>query len=427
MLKIAVFDAFFSWPPHGGACVDVFDLCTTARKFGYDIRLFLLHNETLFKRGQVASPLEIPFEQIEVALDEFMPSRLERKVVPPVVAWKPDIVFIANSHFLKPHLVRFFASRFPTIVRFYTYECFCYQKDGTFFRDGQICPHISTESKYQGFQCLKCGIKHMLFEKNARKIFLHEFLASGAYRVFRYQKILDSAMKQASGILVYNSFFADRLAYLGKRVTVIPSGTDLRFFPPQAPKPANSGKKIILMSGRTSYRIKGLPVLFDALKILRGKGEEFELRLTLKPEEKTLLMPDPWWSEIFNTPWIRVEQWRPREKMAELYREADICVFPSSWVEPCGIVAIEAMACRRPVVVSSYGGLSDIVRGGKDGLTFAPLDPESLAMALLRFLHDSAFRDEMAGKALERSKFYEWDSLFQQYYQPLFSEFAARS
>jgi len=44
-----------------------------------------------------------------------------------------------------------------------------------------------------------------------------------------------------------------------------------------------------------------------------------------------------------------------------------IGIVPSLWAEPFGIVALEAMACARPVIASRVGGLSDIVVDGGYG------------------------------------------------------------
>ncbi|MHB1131271.1 MAG: glycosyltransferase family 4 protein [Chloroflexota bacterium] len=64
---------------------------------------------------------------------------------------------------------------------------------------------------------------------------------------------------------------------------------------------------------------------------------------------------------------------------------ADVSAFPSLY-EPFGIVALEAMAARSPVVATSVGGLGEVVRHNETGLTAYPDDPKSLAWAIIQAL-----------------------------------------
>ena len=54
------------------------------------------------------------------------------------------------------------------------------------------------------------------------------------------------------------------------------------------------------------------------------------------------------------------------EDRDRLFKIADCAVFPSLY-EPFGIVALEAMAARCPVVVSEVGGLKDVVQHAETG------------------------------------------------------------
>jgi glycosyltransferase involved in cell wall biosynthesis len=66
---------------------------------------------------------------------------------------------------------------------------------------------------------------------------------------------------------------------------------------------------------------------------------------------------------------------------------ADVAVFPSLY-EPFGIVAPEAMAAGAPVVVSSAGGLAEVVTHLVTGLTAYPDSADSLAWAIVETLND---------------------------------------
>ncbi|RYD05650.1 hypothetical protein N752_07075 [Desulforamulus aquiferis] len=70
-----------------------------------------------------------------------------------------------------------------------------------------------------------------------------------------------------------------------------------------------------------------------------------------------------------------------------LYHFADVAVFPSLY-EPFGIVALEAMATRTPVVVSDSGGLGEIINHKINGMKFYTGNPNSLADSILHCLMD---------------------------------------
>lgn len=81
-----------------------------------------------------------------------------------------------------------------------------------------------------------------------------------------------------------------------------------------------------------------------------------------------------------------------------LFKVSDVAVFPSLY-EPFGIVALEAMAARCPVVVSSVGGLGEVVHHDTTGVTVYPDNIDSLAWGILYCLR----RPELAQIRSERA------------------------
>jgi rhamnosyl/mannosyltransferase len=99
----------------------------------------------------------------------------------------------------------------------------------------------------------------------------------------------------------------------------------------------------------------------------------------------------------------------PDEDLPAYYHAADIFCLPS--VEPSeafGLVQVEAMACRKPVVSCELGnGVSYVNQHNVTGLVVPPRDPSALAGAVNRLLGDVELRNTMgrAGRARGKREF----------------------
>src|SRR6185369_12654267 len=72
-------------------------------------------------------------------------------------------------------------------------------------------------------------------------------------------------------------------------------------------------------------------------------------------------------------------------------RSGDVCVAPSLY-DNAPFTCIEAMACGRPVVATTSGGMKEYVRNGEFGLIVPPRSSEKLAEALIDLLKNESKR-----------------------------------
>lgn len=91
-----------------------------------------------------------------------------------------------------------------------------------------------------------------------------------------------------------------------------------------------------------------------------------------------------------------------RSDVARVLAAADLALVPS-WYEPFGRVALEAMSMRVPALVTAVGGVSEVVRDGRDGLVLEPRRPELWARAALELLDDPARRASMGAQGRRRA------------------------
>jgi starch synthase len=97
---------------------------------------------------------------------------------------------------------------------------------------------------------------------------------------------------------------------------------------------------------------------------------------------------------------VWIEKMVSRREAVQLYSNCRIFCCPSVY-EPFGIINLEAMACRAPVVASSTGGIKEVVVDGETGylvpfdqdpVTSFPTDPEKFARDLAARI-ESLLRD----------------------------------
>lgn len=104
------------------------------------------------------------------------------------------------------------------------------------------------------------------------------------------------------------------------------------------------------------------------------------------------------------------------------YRSADAFIFPST-TETFGLVALEAMACRVPVIAARTGGVLDTVIDGVNGLYFDPDHPEEMGDLVRRLRANPDLREELAENALRHALSRSWratmDQLIDYYYMAI--------
>ena len=93
-----------------------------------------------------------------------------------------------------------------------------------------------------------------------------------------------------------------------------------------------------------------------------------------------------------------------REDVAQLMQSVDCIVHASIAPEPFGMVIVEGMFARKPVIATSAGGAAEIVEDGKSGLLVRPNDPDELAAAIRRIFSDPAEAARMAKNGYERAR-----------------------
>ncbi|MFN2539108.1 MAG: glycosyltransferase family 4 protein [Mycobacteriales bacterium] len=87
----------------------------------------------------------------------------------------------------------------------------------------------------------------------------------------------------------------------------------------------------------------------------------------------------------------------PRSELRDVYRWADVLLFPSVWEEPFGLVPLEAMTQGTPVVATRRGGSAEYLTDGANCLEVPAADAQALATAVRRLAAEPELRAALAG------------------------------
>jgi glycosyltransferase involved in cell wall biosynthesis len=192
------------------------------------------------------------------------------------------------------------------------------------------------------------------------------------------------------------------LARAGAPYRVVPNFIrDLRSAPADG-LPELPGEFVLFVGDVTHD--KGVDVLLEAHA---GLAERLPLVLVGRVRRPELLAAAP--------PDVLVVGPLSHDLVLEAWRRATIAVVPSSTLpEPFGLVALEAMACGRPVIASRTGGLPEVVVDGESGILVRPRDVEDLRTALGRLTADQDLRDRLGSAATRRARLFSPASVLPQ-------------
>ncbi len=201
----------------------------------------------------------------------------------------------------------------------------------------------------------------------------------------------------------YAKKWADKINPFVRKV-VIPNGVDLQKF---------TFKGVTLKGGRTilavgaftkdkrhDLTIKAISKLSGVKLIIAGGGGDlkqqiYDLGLECLGEDRF---------KIIQT---------TQDKMPEIYKKADLFVYPTVAWESFGIAMVEAMATNLPVVATDDPIRREIV--GNAGLFVDPTDTEAYAKAI-----EKALNTNWGDKPRKQAEKFSWDKIAEQY-EKLFS------
>lgn len=223
--------------------------------------------------------------------------------------------------------------------------------------------------------------------------------------------LLRFTLKLADKIIILQPNYITQSSYLKpykNKIECIPVGVDTKKFEPTRIEKHNENVLFFLSVLDESHQYKGLNYLLRALRIVKKDVKDVTLIIGGggKLQKYYKEMADS--LGIKNS--VKFVGVIPDDEIVEYYNKCDVFVLPSSEKqEGFGIVLLEALACKKPIVSTEIVGIAKDVKERNVGRIVAPKDVTGLARGIVEILSDkeNAKRMGKEGRELIEEK-YSW-------------------
>lgn len=226
---------------------------------------------------------------------------------------------------------------------------------------------------------------------------------SDHYRVATFMEQL--SIQNADWLMASSRNIADFTAeFYGvsrETISVVHCGIDTTVFCPTEER-HNQHPTILFVGNLTAN--KGLNTAFEAVMRLRSKYPDILLRIAGKGDDdltRSFQRRAGQEGAGQNIEFLGFID--DRDRLPELYRQADVFCSPAQHEVGVANVYVEAMACGCPVVASITGGAPEAVIHGETGLLVPPGDVEATVRAVDEVLRDPGLRQRMGNLGRRRA------------------------
>jgi glycosyltransferase involved in cell wall biosynthesis len=172
-----------------------------------------------------------------------------------------------------------------------------------------------------------------------------------------------------------------------------------------------SGRYVLLFVGRLASN-KGIGHLLRAMPVLRKEIRDVTLLIGGGGEMEGELRKAA--AELGVSDIVDFRGYVSQERLPGYYGASDVVVVPSTY-EPGGLIPLEAMSMKKPVVGARTGGIAESLTNGLTGLLVPPGDSGAIAAAVKRLHDDPDLAAELGenGRNMVEKRF-SWEKVAQE-------------
>lgn len=275
--------------------------------------------------------------------------------------------------------------RMPLILTLHDCQTVCYKKFDCFYRREDLNNPPTADYKIDNWKCFKCQKKRFF---PLRNFLIRRILNKIPDRViavsWELKQLLEINGIKANGVIHNGLAFKD-FAVGDEKVKNFKEKYSL------------AGRRVVLFGGRIS-EAKGGRQLVETMKLVSEKESKAILLILTNKDDKCSIFLKARAEELGIE--ILISGWLSGEDLIAAYHSADLVVTPSICFDTFGLMNIEAMVCRKPVITSCFGGGKEIVADGESGYVVNPFNIKNFSDKILEILT----REDLAKKMGERGR-----------------------
>ena len=389
-MKILILQDDFPPQTYGGAGFSAYELAQGFRKIGHQVFVITtcqaIGEEGRFEYdGLIVFRIKSAYPERWRAYFSLYNPQTVPKVKKILKEIKPDAVQVNNIHTHLSYHCLYLAKKYSKCV-------------------------IFTARDVMTFSYVKVTTKRYL-EKFDSRLFWKDHLRQAGRRWNPFRNyIIRKYLNQADKIVAISQSLEEALRQ--NKITntmVIYNGLDLRDWEINVGKKEHfleayklKGKNVLFFGGRLSPA-KGGDQVFDILQnviekdrnvvlLIIGKLDDYAKKLKMKASELCLDQ------NIIFTGWL------DREEIKTAYSASNVVLFLSLHLEAFGRVIIEAMAMKKPVVGTCYGGVPEIIKDRVTGYVTNPLNTRDVANNIIELFQNTTLVSKYGEAGYERVK-----------------------
>jgi glycosyltransferase involved in cell wall biosynthesis len=267
---------------------------------------------------------------------------------------------------------------------------------------GKLLPPTAVISRSNGLEHL--NYRRMLADHDAGLLY-KPWTRRWQYPLFRLSQV-KAAARAADRLILLNEpdrqFAIDNHWKRADQIDLVPHGVSARFIDDSPTGEESRGDGILFCS--TWAGMKGVSYLSEAFARLVRAGRRWNLTVIGGGMPDAAIRAD---FPPVARPFVTIMGRAQEAELMAAYRTHDLMVLPSTY-EGFGMVVIEAMSQRLPVVATPVGCAQAMIASGSTGLLVPPRDAAALADALDRMLIDADLRARCAAGAFDLVRGMTW-------------------